>query len=44
MNDLICAKLKEIIELQDIKKKYLNAEKLVILVNIQCLLSFKRYT
>ena len=24
MNDLICAKLKEIIELQDIKKKYLN--------------------
>ena len=48
MNDLIRAKLKEIIKLQDtIKIDDLNYkskhEKLVILVNIHYLLFFKRY-
>ena len=44
MTDLIRAKLKEIVELQDIiKKDDLNykAEKLGIFVNIHCLLFFK---
>ena len=49
MNGLICAKLKEIVELQDIiKKNDLNYKskggKLILLVNIHCLLFFKRYT
>ena len=39
MNDLICTKLKEIVNLQDaVKIDELN------LVNILCLLFFKRYT
>ena len=49
MNYLICAKLKEIVKLQDIIKKddlnyNQNAENLVILVNIPYLLFFKRYS
>ena len=53
MNDLICAKLKEIVELQDIiKKDDLNYKpkrgkpfsNTTILVNIHYLLFFKRYT
>ena len=41
MNDLISAKLKEIVELQDIiQKDDQNAEKLITLVNIYCLLFF----
>ena len=43
MNDLILAKLKEIVEFQDIIKKdnlnyKSNTEKLIILVKIHCLL------
>ena len=49
MNNLIRAKLKEIVELQDIiKKGDLNYKskrgKLITLVNIHCLLFFKRHT
>ena len=41
MNDLISAKLKKIVELQDIiQKDDQNAEKLITLVNIYCLLFF----
>ena len=46
MNDLIRVKLKEIVKLQDIFKDIINqnVEKLIMLVNIHCLLFFKGYT
>ena len=49
LNNLIINKLKEIIKLQDIIKTdnlyyNQNAEKFIILLNILCLLFFKRYT
>ena len=51
MNDLICAKFKKIVNLQDIIKTdemsniiYQNVEKFINLVNILCFLFFKKYT
>ena len=48
MNGLIRARSKEIVELQDIIKKddlnYNSKRELIIIVNIHCLLFFKRYT
>ena len=49
MNDLVPAKLKEIINLQNFLKRMSysvneNVEKSIVLVNILCALFFKRYT
>ena len=48
MNGLIRARSKKIVELQDIIKKddlnYNSKRELIIIVNIHCLLFFKRYT